>query len=536
MMTHSESDGAETWLVNLPASPRQSRISFLVAIALIAGLGATAPFADLQLPRLDAFIPATEIAVIITDFITAALLFSQARIYHSRAVLAVASGYLFTALIVIPHVLTFPGAFAPTGLLRAGPQTTGWLYTFWHLAFPSSMLVYACLKDEKLTEPVTQTSNPFAVRWSVATVIILVCGLTWLAIAGDPFLPPVFLDATHLSPFARYVLTFEALICVLAFALVLRKRRSVLDQWLMVVALAFFSELVINGLLISGRFTLGWYVSRIFSICTSTIVLVVLLSETTRLYGRLARSNAMLLREKKNRLMNLEALAASIAHEVRQPLTSIVMSGSALQRFLSDTPPKLEKAHITADRIIAAGHRASQILDDIRKLFGTDERTQDPVDVNALTLTALRAFDSDLKKHNIATRVELKAELPQIVGHSGQLQEVLVNLIQNAIDAMDMVDDDRRILRVKTEYYGNNAIRVEIEDTGPGIDPKKSDSIFDAFFTTKPHGMGLGLAICRMIIERHGGQLVVSSADPHGAIFCIILPQMRGVRDRELAA
>jgi Membrane-associated sensor, integral membrane domain len=181
MMTHSEADGDETWLVNLPASPRQSRISFLVAIALIAGLGATAPFADLQLPRLDAFIPATEIAVIITDFITAALLFSQARIYHSRAVLAVASGYLFTALIVIPHVLTFPGAFAPTGLLRAGPQTTGWLYTFWHLAFPSSMLVYACLKDEKLTEPVTQTSNPFAVRWSVATVIILVCGLTWLA-------------------------------------------------------------------------------------------------------------------------------------------------------------------------------------------------------------------------------------------------------------------------------------------------------------------------------------------------------------------
>jgi signal transduction histidine kinase len=536
MMNRPESDSAETWLVNLPTSPRQSRISFLVAIALITGLGATAPFADVQLPRIDAFIPAAEIAVIITDFITAALLFSQARIYHSRAVLAVASGYLFTALIVIPHVLTFPGAFAPTGLLGAGPQSTGWLYTFWHLAFPTSMLVYACLKDEKVTEPLTQTANPFAVRWSVATVVILVFGLTWLAIAGDPFLPRVFLDATHLSPFAHYALTFETLICVVAFTLVWRRRRSVLDQWLVVVALAFFSELVINGLLISARFTLGWYVSRVFSIFTATIVLVVLLSETTRLYGRLARSNAMLLREKKNRLMNLEALAASIAHEVRQPLTSIVMGGGALQRFISDTPPKLEKAHLTAERIIAAGHRASQILDDIRKLFGTDERAQDPVDLNALSLTVLRTFDSELKKHNIATRVELKAELPQIVGHSGQLQEVLVNLIQNAIDAMDAVDDDRRILRVKTEYNGNNAIYVEIEDTGPGIDPKKSNSIFDAFFTTKPHGMGLGLAICRMIIERHGGQLVVSSADPHGAVFRIILPQMDRVAHRELAA
>ena len=323
---------------------------------------------------------------------------------------------------------------------------------------------------------------------------------------------------------------------MIAFVLVWRKRRSVLDQWLMIVALAFFSEIVINGLLISARFTLGWYVSRVFSIFTSTIVLVVLLSETTRLYGRLARSNAMLMREKKNRLMNLEALAASIAHEVRQPLTSIVMSGSALQRLIGDTPPKLDKANAAAERIVAAGHRASQILDDIRNLFGTDERAHNPVDVNALTLTVLRAFDSDLKKHNIATHVKLKAELPQIVGHSGQLQGVLVNLVQNAIDAMNMVDDDRRILGVKTEYYGNNAICVEIDDTGPGIDPKKTDSIFDAFFTTKPHGMGLGLAICRMIIERHGGQLVVSSADPKGAIFRIILPRMRTVADHELAA
>lgn len=299
----------------------------------------------------------------------------------------------------------------------------------------------------------------------------------------------------------------------------------------MIVALAFFSELVINGLLISARFTLGWYVSREFSMFTSTIVLVILLSESTSLYGRLARSNHMLLREKKNQLMNLEALAASIAHEVRQPLTSIAISGSALQRFINE-----EKAHATAERMIDACHRASQILDDIRKLFGTGERVQEPVDVNALTLTVLRAFDDALTKHNIATRVELKAELPQIVGNSGQIQEVLVNLIQNAIDAMDMVDDDRRILRVKTECDGKNAIGVEIEDSGPGIDPKKFDSIFDAFFTTKLHGMGLGLAICRMIIERHGGQLVVSSADPHGAVFRIILPQTKSVADRQLAA
>ena len=308
MTAHPESDGSDTWLVNLPPTRRKTRIALFVAVALLVGLGATVPFADTPLPRIDAFIPAIEIAVIITDFITAALLFSQYRIYHSRALLALASGYLFTALIVIPHVLTFPGAFSPTGLLGAGLQSTGWLYVFWHVGFPIALLIYACLRDETPTEPSTGVPTAFAVCWSVAIVVGLVCGLTWLATAGEGFLPRVFLDATHLAPLSHYLIAFEVLTCVLALALLWRKKRSVLNQWLMVVALAFASELIINGLLISARFTLGFYVSRLFSIVTSTIVLVVLLEETTRLYGRLARSNAMLLREQNNRTHDLGGL------------------------------------------------------------------------------------------------------------------------------------------------------------------------------------------------------------------------------------
>ena len=526
MTAYPKSDGTDTWLVNLPPTRRQTRIAFFVAVALLVGLGATAPFADAALPRIDAFIPAIEIAVIITDFITAALLFSQYRIYHSRALLALASGYLFTALIVIPHVLTFPGAFFPTGLLGAGLQSTGWLYIFWHVGFPFALLIYACLRDEKPTEPSTEAPTAFAVRWSVAIVVGSVCGLTWLATAGEGFLPRVFLDATHLAPLSHYLIAFEVLISVIALAMLWRKKRSVLNQWLMVVALAFISELIINGLLISARFTLGFYVSRLFSVVTSTIVLVVLLEETTRLYGRLTRSNAMLLHEQNNQLMTLEALASSISHEVRQPLTGIVASGSALLRFLGGTPPKLDKVGSAAEGMIAAAHRASQILDDIRNLFGTAGLRQSPVHMNDLALKALHALDSELKSHNVTTRIELASQLPPIMGHDGQLQEVIVNLIQNAVDAMDSTDTDRRALQVRTEHNGD-AISVEIEDTGPGIDPKKSDNIFDAFFTTKPHGMGLGLAICRMIVERHEGQLGVSSANPHGAIFRIMLPQMK---------
>jgi C4-dicarboxylate-specific signal transduction histidine kinase len=235
----------------------------------------------------------------------------------------------------------------------------------------------------------------------------------------------------------------------------------------------------------------------------------------------------MLERERSNKLMNLEAMAASISHEVKQPLTGMTLNGTALLRYLGDTPPKLEKARSVAEKMVAAGHRIGQILDDIRNLFGTTERASGPVNVNDLALGALRALDGELKNHHIVTHTHLKPELPPIMGHSGQLQQVIVNLIQNAIDAMDSVDSDRRVLQVSTEHNGGDAISITIEDTGPGIDPKKTDDVFGAFFTTKPHGMGLGLAICRMIVERHDGELSVSAANPHGAIFRTKLPQVK---------
>ena len=267
--------------------------------------------------------------------------------------------------------------------------------------------------------------------------------------------------------------------------------------------------------------------ASILIVALSAYVLAALFAERRESEARLASSNMMLERERSNKLMNLEAMAASISHEVRQPLTGITLSGSALLRYLGDAPPKLEKARSAAEKVIAGGHRISQILDDIRNLFGTTESVSGPVNMNDLALEALRTLDGELKNHNIVTRAHLKPELPPVVGHSGQLQQVIVNLIQNAIDAMDSVESDRRVLQLRTEHNGGDAISITIEDTGPGIDPKKSDDLFDAFFTTKPHGMGLGLAICRMILERHDGELSVTSANPHGAVFRIKLPQMR---------
>jgi signal transduction histidine kinase len=525
----NEQGNIKETLVNMPPTSRQCRSALFIAAALTAGVVGLVPFVDTPLPRHEEFITVLVTAVFITDFITSIMLFWQLAIHRSRALLVLASGYLFTALIVIPYALTFPGALSPTGLLGGNVQTSPWLYRFWHLGFPIAVLMYAWLQGKDPQKTTTRISTPLAVGMSVAIVVALVLALAWITIAESAYLPTVFLDNRQYTPLTNYLAAFNVLISAFSLAALWLRRRSVLDLWIMVAVLALMLEILLAGVLSSARFSLGFYSGRTLALVTSTIVLVILLAEMTRLYALLARSNLMLRREQNNKLMSLGALAASISHEVRQPLTSISVRGSALLRFVEGTPPKLDKIRSASEEIIAAAHRASQILDDIRQLFGSAERAQGPVDMNDLTVKALRALDSELKSHNVATRIQLASRLPPVMGHSGQLQEVIVNLIQNAVDAMASVDNDRRVLRVRTEHNGD-AISVEIEDTGPGIDPKRSDNIFDAFFTTKPHGMGLGLAICRMIVERHEGHLAVSSANPHGAIFRIMLPQVKSLQ------
>ena len=255
-----------------------------------------------------------------------------------------------------------------------------------------------------------------------------------------------------------------------------------------------------------------------------------LLNELRQRTDELGRSVADLQRERDNKLMNLEAMAASIGHEVRQPLAGIASNGGAALRFLGHTPPNLDEARLALQRMVKDSHRASQVFDNIRTLFGKADQGHEPIDVNELALGVLQALREELKDHRITTQAELTSQLPFVMGHRGQLQEVFINLVHNAIEAMDAIDDDQRILRVRAERLGGNTITVAVEDSGPGIDPKQLKTIFDAFITTKPHGLGLGLAICRLIIERHKGQLSVGPAEPRGSAFRIVLPAgMSGV-------
>jgi signal transduction histidine kinase len=515
-------DETDSWLLNLPPTSKQRRAALAVGAGILVGFAIVAPFAGKPFPRINPLIASISATISVTNLITSILLFAHFSIYRSRALLALASGYLFVALIVIPNALTVPGAFSPTGLLGAGPQSAGWLYCFWHTGFAAALLSYVWFKQEERTTSAMSVSALSAVIWTITIVFGLVCGLTLLATEGEDLLPIIFQDGAQFVPTTRYILICISLFCAIAIAVLWARRRSVLDQWLLIVALSLFSELVLV-VLGAGRFSLGAYTNRAFSLVTSTIVLAVLLAETTKLYGRLASSNIMLRRERNSKLMNLEAMAASISHEIRQPLAAIVSNGSAALRFLDRAPPNLQEVRSALTRLLSDSHRVEQVFNSLRALFGKPNRTKELVNANEVALEALRILRDELRDHRVVTRTHLTSELLPIMGNKGQLQEVVINLIHNAIEAMDEVKADRRVLQVKTQLDGDS-ILLAVEDSGPGVDPNKINSIFDAFVTTKRDGMGLGLAICRTIVERHEGKMSIVPAHPHGCVFHVVLP------------
>jgi hypothetical protein len=303
-------------LANLPATAEQRRAVFVIAVLLVLALAAVMAFAAAPMPRIDGFIPALQSVIFINDLITAILLFAQYSIAPSRAMLVLACSCLFTALIVVVHLLTFPGAFAPTGLLGAGPQSTAWLYYIWHVATPLGVLAYASLKDAGNANKLKHDPQS-AAWWSVIIIIALVCALTWLVTQGNRFLPTIMAaDGIQASGVLWQLLgLLIQLTAAAAIAVLWTRCRSVLDYWLMLVVFAVIIELACTALFGSARFTLGWYAGRIYSLIISVAVLVLLLQEINRLYAVLARSNLLLERERDNKMMNVDAITGAIAHE-----------------------------------------------------------------------------------------------------------------------------------------------------------------------------------------------------------------------------
>lgn len=512
-----------TSLTNLPPTSAQRRFALAVVVLQFAACAVVAAF-PVSAPRIDSFVPVILTIVFVAEFFTAILLFSQSTLDASRATVMLANGYLFSALIVVPHALTFPGAFAPKGLLGAGIQSSGWLNVFWHLGFLAGVAGYTFMKGERQTREGAPASA-LAVFFRSATIqagVVLV--LTWAVTAGHDFMPRLFLDDMQYAPLAYYAAGALVLASLLVLLAVWMRRTSVLDLWIMVAVCMLISEMALVTFGRTVRFDVGWYVARTLAVAVSTVVLVALLTEVMQMYARLSRANALLERERRNRLMTVQAATSSIAHEVRQALTGVTLNADAARKGLERVPPDVDTALEALIDIGGAGHRANEVLTNVRGLFGIGDHARRPVDVNGLILEALQLVRERLDDLRVASHVELASDLPWVAGQRVQLQEVVLNLVNNAIDAMSFHESGSRTLTVRTRRNGPDAIAMEVEDSGPGIAPERLGRIFEPFVTTKPNGTGLGLAICSMIVESHRGHLTASSDGANGALFQVILP------------
>jgi len=498
-------------------------VALLAALLVVAFLFSL-PFGTRPLAKISSFIPVVDTALLLGDVLTATLLFGQAAVLRSRALLTLATGYLFTGLIIIPHALTFPDAFSPTGLLGAGVSTTIWIYFFWHIGLPVAVIAYALMKRYDHTAPLPAgTLRPLIVR-CILGAAILVAALTLLATAGEPRLPILMTDAlTWLSGPVFYVSLFVLALLLGAMVLAARKPVSLLDLWLLLALWAWFLELLLV-LDTSTRYSAGWYTGRVAGLLSGVFVLLMLLSETSRMYSRLAIVAIRQRRERTSRLLTMNAVAASIAHEIKQPLASVVMNARIGLDRLSGPPSDPTQLAEILKTIAHDGHHAVEAVQSIRSMFHAHRGERAPVNLNDLIRETIGLVAAELAAHRVTADLQLSDRVPAMLGDRVQMQHLLLNLFTNAVESMVDVADRPRVLSVHSGLVTDGEIVVRVEDSGVGFDPAHAERIFDTFFTTKAEGTGMGLPLCRSIAEGHGGELRASARRPSGAVFELTLP------------
>src|SRR5258706_14981518 len=373
-------ESSQLLISTLPPSRAQQRAAIAVAIALFALFLAVLPVAAASLPRIDSVIPVVSTIMFLGDCISAVLLFGQFAVLRTRALLVLAGGYLFTGLGVGAVALAFPVAFSERGLVGANVQTAAWIFVFWHLGLPTTVMAYALLRDARPPIQLVRMPVPQAIAVAAGAAVALASLAAWIANAD--ILPPVIVDNVRLGS-DRGVAVVVVCLSAAAFFTLGSRRRSVLDTWLLVVLFAWVLDSVFTYIT-ENRYTRSWYANPVVRIISANVVLFVLLAESTRLYARIVASMMAGRRERERRGMTVEAVSAALEHQVRQPLGAIVANAGAANRWLEHSPPNLAEAAGAMATIDADARRATDILHAMRQLFDTSDHEHEALEANRL--------------------------------------------------------------------------------------------------------------------------------------------------------
>jgi len=564
-------------LATWPAEASERRAARLVLLLSLLVFAVAVPWATLPLPQVWAFIPAYESALVLSDAITAVLLFGQFRITRSRAMLILASGYLFTALTTVVHGLTFPGAVTPTGLLGAGPQTTAWLYMIWHGGFPLFVIGFALARGRSPAIEADAVGGVRAIFVAAGLVTAAVLGLTLVVTAGQAALPAL-MSGSHYAPSLILVVGLVWFASLAALGLLYWRRRpsTVLDLWLMVVMCAWLLDIALSAMLNAGRFDLGFYAGRVYGLLAASFVLGRLLLENGRLYARLVEvhgqerqrsadlrqltlrleSNNVQLEEFNARLQEQSRFKSeflsNMSHELRTPLNAIIGFSELLKEGMAGGLSDQQRGY--AGHIFKSGHHLLALINDVLDLSKIEAGKVDirieRVDLEAALAEALTMLNVRAREHEIRL-VAQHLNTPRSLGADRRrLRQILLNLLSNAIkfspnggtvaiavhdvdrsraaNGLPGFDDGMRMPLAASEF--DRFVEISVTDSGIGIGADDLPRLFAPFtqvenvLTQAAEGTGLGLMMVHRLAELHCGAVAVTSELGRGSCFTVWLP------------